>query len=169
MKLLLCLECQDVFKLHIQIKECVCGATQGQYLDKTNAWYSGRGIPLGLGNRSLQAAIIRRPDQGPGVNFTAFVIEEDCKTFIRKTYPPEQETFNYVDITMGMQSYKVTKIHGLWMRNIHGKWEYYDEKKKGWADYENIDNTVEEVYSEDWVDIEKIHNTLEGLLDGNKG
>lgn len=84
MKLLLCIECSDVFSLTYDEKKCGCGKTSGKYVDKLNATYSGSAIPLGFNNRSLIDSVVEYHKTGKGIDFTAFVIGSDCRTFIKK-------------------------------------------------------------------------------------
>jgi len=91
MKLLLCRDCEDVFKLHEQsISSCHCGSTQGAYIDNLNAVYKGNAIPLGFGNTTLVTAIKKElQDQKEersknlGHTFDAFVIPWNCNTFTK--------------------------------------------------------------------------------------
>lgn len=62
MKLLLCLECSDMFNLDLKMKKCSCGKTKEQYIDNSNA--------------SLKEAIVNKPDEGLGKKFTAFTIQK---------------------------------------------------------------------------------------------
>lgn len=80
MKLLLCPVCQDVVKLTQTGRYCQCGQSWGRYLDDVAAEISGQGIPLGFANSSLVSALQRRPDEGLGATFTAFVIARYCET-----------------------------------------------------------------------------------------
>ncbi|MEW4309469.1 hypothetical protein [Rossellomorea marisflavi] len=85
MKLLLCLNCNDVFSLSSQLKKCSCGKTKGQYMDNINAIYEGESaLPLGISNTSLKDAVLNQPDRGMGKEFIAFTIPRDCPTFIKK-------------------------------------------------------------------------------------
>jgi hypothetical protein len=84
MKLLLCLECDDVFNLDYEEKNCKCGKTRGKYVDQINAVYSGHAVPLGFNNISLAAAVRNQPEQGEGEEFTAFIIPKVCPTFKKK-------------------------------------------------------------------------------------
>lgn len=84
MKLLYCQSCDDVFNLTFETKTCACGKTKGRYLDSLNAQYEGEtAIPLGFANKSFIEAIRNQPDIDWGRNFTAFVIEKECKTFTK--------------------------------------------------------------------------------------
>lgn len=85
MKLLLCLNCNDVFSLGLELKKCRCGETKGQYIDIVNAIYEGNNAtPIGISNISLKEAVLNQPDRGMGKEFTAFTIPRDCPTFIKK-------------------------------------------------------------------------------------
>lgn len=85
MKLLLCLECNDMFNLDLKVKMCSCGKTKGQYIDNLYAIYEGdSAMPIGISNPSLKEAIINQPDKGLGKEFTAFTIPRSCPTFIKK-------------------------------------------------------------------------------------
>lgn len=85
MKLLLCLECNDIFSLDLKMKKCSCGKTKGQYIDHLNAIYEGdSAMPIGISNPSLREAIINQPEEGMGKEFTSFTIPRNCPTFIKK-------------------------------------------------------------------------------------
>lgn len=85
MKLILCRNCNDVVKLHDKtIRSCACGKSKGRlHSDRYNAIYSGEAIPLGFANSSLLNAIRSQPEIGNGMEFTAFVIPQQCPTMIR--------------------------------------------------------------------------------------
>lgn len=84
MKLLMCLDCGDVFNLTMKVKTCGCGKTMGQYIDNLNAEYSGNCQPIGFSNGSFRDAIkVQRVENKKtkpknecckGVEFTAFFI-----------------------------------------------------------------------------------------------
>ncbi len=82
MKLIFCPKCQDVFKIPSGkiYKRCKCGHVYGKYIDDLNAEISKHAIPIGFDNPSLKDALWRRPEAGPGSEFTAFVIPTDCGT-----------------------------------------------------------------------------------------
>ncbi len=81
MKLVLCTECWDVFKLAMEPRSCKCGLCSGHYKDRLNAVYSGEeAMPLGFANGSLMLAMGEQPKEGMGKEFTAFVIPEICPT-----------------------------------------------------------------------------------------
>jgi hypothetical protein len=84
MKLLLCLDCDDIFNLSFNIKSCQCGATKGKYNDKRNAVYEGvNAFPLAIDNYSFAEAIRNRPQDGLGSRFTACVVPYECPTFVK--------------------------------------------------------------------------------------
>ena len=83
MKLLLCTECKDIFNLSMEQKICSCGKTKGQYIDHLNAEYEGPAVPLGFANFSFYHAVKKQPEEGFGKEFTAFVIEKQCPTFVK--------------------------------------------------------------------------------------
>ncbi|MGJ9458513.1 hypothetical protein [Oceanobacillus sp. CF4.6] len=85
MKLLLCLECGDLFNLDYSIKKCSCGKVEGKYIDNINAVYKGGvAVPMGISNPSLLEAIRNQPEKGMGEEFTAFTIPKKCPTFIKQ-------------------------------------------------------------------------------------
>ena len=86
MKLLLCLVCQDIIRLQREIRQCKCGLVEGHYLaDGINAEYSGdNAIPIGFANISFVKAINSQPENGPGREFTAFVIPKHCCSMKKK-------------------------------------------------------------------------------------
>ena len=85
MKLVLCTECHDVYKLaQGETRSCACGKTSGRYLNSTDAEYSGEtAVPMGFGNTSLVKAFQNQPESGDGKRFTAFVIPKECPTMRR--------------------------------------------------------------------------------------
>lgn len=84
MKPVMCLLCQDVFKLDYKIRECKCGDSWGYYEeDGLHAVYGGAdAVPLGIANESLASAIRYRPSEGIGRTFDAFVIPKNCDTML---------------------------------------------------------------------------------------
>jgi hypothetical protein len=89
MKLLYCLKCSEIFNLDLSEKKCRCGKSKGQYTDNLNAWFKGPCLPLGIANDSFRTALKNQPETGIGKEFTAFVIEKDCRTFVRKGRAPK--------------------------------------------------------------------------------
>jgi hypothetical protein len=58
MKLVLCGDCFDVFKLDRRMRYCKCKNVKGRYLkDNLHAEVSGRAISIALGNGSVVEAI----------------------------------------------------------------------------------------------------------------
>lgn len=85
MKLLMCLECNDIFNLDLSEKSCSCGRSKGKYINQQLADYTGKSaVPLGFSNPSFIQAIKDQPNEGMGKEFTAFVIPKNCETFFRK-------------------------------------------------------------------------------------
>ncbi|KGR83649.1 hypothetical protein [Lysinibacillus boronitolerans] len=85
MKLLMCLECNDIFNLDLSEKICSCGRSKGKYINQQLAEYTGKSaVPLGFSNPSFIQAIKDQPNEGMGKEFTAFVIPKNCETFFRK-------------------------------------------------------------------------------------
>lgn len=83
MKLIYCGNCGDVLSITTEeIRTCSCGHSSGMYTDNLNAWYKGeKCIPLGFNNGSFNRALANQPETDWGQEFSAFVIEKDCKTF----------------------------------------------------------------------------------------
>lgn len=84
MKLIYCSSCEDVWKLGGDRTRCRCRKSWGYYeLDDCHARYGGSAIPLGFSNSSLVAALVRRERDGKHPwAFIAFVVEENCPTFV---------------------------------------------------------------------------------------
>lgn len=81
----MCLNCHDLFNLDFNEKVCRCGSVKGRYTDQLNAVYSGEhAVPLGFTNTSLIKAIQNQPKDGVGEQFTAFVIPQECPTFVKE-------------------------------------------------------------------------------------
>lgn len=56
MKLLLCPECSDVFKLDFEMRKCKCGKIKGRYIDNVLAEVSKEAISIAIGNGSVEQA-----------------------------------------------------------------------------------------------------------------
>ena len=84
MKLLFCPNCEDIVKLNMRTRFCLCGNVSGRYLDNRLAVYTGDAVPLGIDNKALLHAMTRWEETGFGLNFDAFTISKDCPTFIKK-------------------------------------------------------------------------------------
>jgi hypothetical protein len=62
-------------------RECECKKSYGFYeKDGLNAVAGGEAVPLGIANPSLLLALQRRPEEGLGSTFDAFVIPVNCPT-----------------------------------------------------------------------------------------
>lgn len=103
MKLLICTDCQSVVSLtQDHARSCECGNVKGMYIDELNARFRSINdcyLMVGFANYTVQKAIqdYRKhgsPD-GMGLNFTAFIIPEPCKTFIQVS---EEEFEECVDV-----------------------------------------------------------------------
>lgn len=80
MKLIHCPQCQDIMKLNMTAKMCVCGKSWGIYIDGLNAIIGGKAIPIGIENHSFFTAVCNQPLEGWGTMFNAFVIPVNCAT-----------------------------------------------------------------------------------------
>lgn len=88
MKLLICINCQDVFSLNHKEKSCSCGGASGKYVNDIYAVYSGAfATPLGFANNSFISAVHNQPKEGNGEQFIAFVIPKECNTFEKIEHP----------------------------------------------------------------------------------
>lgn len=85
MKLLFCKNCQDVIRLvQEEVRTCRCGKVSGKYINDLDAIYSGKeAVPLGFSNHSFANAIRNQPEKNWGKEFTAFVIQKKCDTFVK--------------------------------------------------------------------------------------
>lgn len=92
MKLVLCMNCHDVFKLSKRfVRSCSCGTSWGEYLeDGLNSRVSDNDytVVLGFDNNTLAQAIVAQQtygDQkdGRGRVFDAFVIPNNTETVKR--------------------------------------------------------------------------------------
>jgi hypothetical protein len=61
-------------------KTCICKESHGRYTDYSNAQIGGKGIPIGIDNRSFVNAVRGRKQEGKGTSFDAFVVPVNCKT-----------------------------------------------------------------------------------------
>lgn len=58
MKLLMCVQCGDVFNVNMNYKSCSCGDVGGKYLNNINAVFHGvHSVPIGFSNHSIRTAI----------------------------------------------------------------------------------------------------------------
>lgn len=91
MKLLLCLDCSDIFLLNYDDRQCKCGKTKGKYVDKLNAEISGNCNPIGFANNSfikaLKMQILENKNYDgtkdtccKGIEFDAFIIPDWAKS-----------------------------------------------------------------------------------------
>lgn len=94
MKLLVCVECGDIFNLTEREKVCGCGKSKGRYVDNLNAEISGTCEPIGFANNSFGRSyrlqqIENKHYKGDkdtccnGVEFTAFFIPVWAKSVKR--------------------------------------------------------------------------------------
>lgn len=94
MKLLLCLECSDIFLLTKEERKCKCGESKGLYVDDLNAEISGKCIPIGFSNpsfiKALKMQIIENKHYDgnkdtccKGIEFEAFIIPDWAKSIKR--------------------------------------------------------------------------------------
>ena len=93
MKLLLCLDCTDIFVLRDINRTCICGKSSGKYIDDLNAEIKGNCKAIGFANDSFSTAyrIQKMDDEAnngtdsccSGVEFTAFFIPENAKSIKR--------------------------------------------------------------------------------------
>ena len=79
MKLIVCLECADVFQLRVSdMRYCDCGACSGMYnADRTTAVVSGPAISLAIGNGSLINAIYKLKQSGMDKDRDWYI--DECK------------------------------------------------------------------------------------------
>jgi hypothetical protein len=83
MTLLYCPHCGDIFSLSQRLRRCSCHRTKGKYISDVLARISPDAIPLEIADSSFKEAIALRPDEGLGVEFTAFVIPRDCESIMQ--------------------------------------------------------------------------------------
>lgn len=96
MKLILCHQCQDVFKFGTKyFKSCDCGNVKARYIDSINAEfycenddYSLIGFSNGSLNESMKEYKKKKDEFGyelgaNGINFDAFIIPEPCPTITK--------------------------------------------------------------------------------------
>lgn len=81
MKLIFCPACSDVVRMMDYKRECECKKSYGFYeKDGLSAVIGGEAIPFGISNPSFLRALQRRPEEGMGANFDAFVIPIRCRS-----------------------------------------------------------------------------------------
>jgi hypothetical protein len=85
MKVLLCLECNDIVALSRTHRQCECGGAGGHYLrNEVDAIiYGEKVIPIGFEAHSYTMALISQPETGLGREFTAFVIPKHTRSIER--------------------------------------------------------------------------------------
>jgi hypothetical protein len=83
MKLLNCLECHDIRKIHTQVKYCDCGKSSAQYLaDGNTVVYKGNARILGIGNPEYALSLEQWRFPHPKTNFRWYVFRDG--TNVRK-------------------------------------------------------------------------------------
>jgi hypothetical protein len=97
MKLLMCMECTDIFNLTLTLKTCRCKESSGKYIDNANVEVKGNCKLISFGNESFRLAYkmqemddeaqakANKPCDCEGARFTAFFIPETAKTVKRIT------------------------------------------------------------------------------------
>lgn len=84
MKLLFCKVCQDLIKLDYEIRTCKCGNGGGKYINSTDAEYFGsHAVPMGIANGSLRKALTGDNTGTRGERVEAFIITDNCKTYVK--------------------------------------------------------------------------------------
>jgi hypothetical protein len=82
-KLIYCPRCHDLVLLTRFERKCACSESWGHYLeDGVTATIGGAAIPIGIDNESFHRALRLRPRSGPGMRFSAFVIQRECGTVV---------------------------------------------------------------------------------------
>lgn len=97
MKLLLCLQCYDIVKLHYIGSEhwCSCKRCYGVLEDHLRVSVYGPCVVLGISNLSLRYALsINDIDPREGVPFNAFIISDDSTSITRHTF--DEQTSKYM-------------------------------------------------------------------------
>ncbi len=83
MKLLLCLKCQDIFKLDYEKRSCKCGEVTGRYVNEMDAETNGNGISLAIGTGSLERAIRNLKQLGDKEDRRFYIDENSVKCWVR--------------------------------------------------------------------------------------
>jgi len=93
MKLLVCLECGDIFSLREIVRTCICGESSGSYINSLSAEIKGNCKAIGFANDSFKTAykmqqIDDKAQVGTdsccfGVEFIAFFIPETANSVNR--------------------------------------------------------------------------------------
>lgn len=77
MKLLNCLECHDIRKIHPQVKTCDCGKSKARYLaDGNTVVYNGPARIIGIGNSEYQRSLEQWRFPLPKTNFKWYVFRD---------------------------------------------------------------------------------------------
>ena len=81
MKLIFCPTCEDVVRLELEDRRCLCGESSGHYEeDGLHAVISGPAVPLGFDNRDFRKALSVEPGTERGTKFDAFIISRQART-----------------------------------------------------------------------------------------
>lgn len=84
LKLLLCLNCNDIFNLHYEIKSCRCGRTYGKHINQSHAVYHGdNAIPIEFNNKTFSDAIKSQQNNSLELSFTSIVVPKNCPSFTK--------------------------------------------------------------------------------------
>jgi len=63
MKLIYCPRCEDIVRLMIWERQCICGASKGRYVDENNAKVTDVAIPIGIDTDQFQDALEQKNDE----------------------------------------------------------------------------------------------------------
>lgn len=84
MKLVLCIQCGDIFSLRINTRGCACGSSRGRYVDSNmvTAEISGsNSVVISFNDLDLRCAIDNQVTRGRAANeFAAYIAPKDIKT-----------------------------------------------------------------------------------------
>ena len=84
MKLIFCPECQDVLKLQMEKRECLCKKSGGCYTDKVHAEIWGLAEAIGFSNPSFTTAYSHRKSLDPTLqNFSAWIFGSTARNIKR--------------------------------------------------------------------------------------
>lgn len=85
MKLLYCLDCNDVVRLIDIDRKCECGSSGGKYTDESAAVIYGHAVPFGIMNNEFLSAALEGTENWPGAWFRGFVIPSNSENITWQT------------------------------------------------------------------------------------
>lgn len=68
MKLIYCPHCEDIIRLMMWERQCICGASKGRYVDENNVKITEAAIPIGVDTDQFKDALEQPKEKSRNIN-----------------------------------------------------------------------------------------------------